>query len=113
MPKRELAALRRDAERDAEQEREILRRRIESVCGYCNRASETGKCLCFSNFNAAMAGGDDGSGSGSAGSGSGSRRQPRHERVNLSVLAFISRSGAHQRDARLPSPTVVTSWLLT
>ena len=58
MPKRELAALRRDAERDAEQEREILRRRIESVCGYCNRASETGKCLCFSNFNAAMAGGD-------------------------------------------------------
>ena len=58
MPKRELAALRRDAERDAEQEREILRRRIESVCGYCNRALETGKCLCFSNFNAAMAGGD-------------------------------------------------------
>ena len=58
MPKRELAALRRDAERDAEQEREILRRRIESVCGYCTRASETGKCLCFSNFNAAMAGGD-------------------------------------------------------
>ena len=58
MPKRELAALRRDAERDAEQEREILRRRIESVCRYCNRASETGKCLCFSNFNAAMAGGD-------------------------------------------------------
>ena len=58
MPKRELAALRRDAKRDAEQEREILRRRIESVCGYCNRASETGKCLCFSNFNAAMAGGD-------------------------------------------------------
>ena len=58
MPKRELAALRRDAERDAEQEREILRRRLESVCGYCNRASETGKCLCFSNFNAAMAGGD-------------------------------------------------------
>ena len=58
MPKRELAALRRDAERDAEQEREILRRRIESVCGYYNRASETGKCLCFSNFNAAMAGGD-------------------------------------------------------
>ena len=58
MPKRELAALRRDAERDAEQEREILRRRIESVCGYCNRASETDKCLCFSNFNAAMAGGD-------------------------------------------------------
>ena len=58
MPKRELAALRRDAERDAEQEREILRRRIESVCGYCNRASETGKCLCFSNFNVAMAGGD-------------------------------------------------------
>ena len=58
MPKRELAALRRDAERDAEQEREILRRRIESVCGYCNKASETGKCLCFSNFNAAMVGGD-------------------------------------------------------
>ena len=58
MPKRELAALRRDAERDAEQEREILRRRIESVCGYCNKASKTGKCLCFSNFNAAMAGGD-------------------------------------------------------
>ena len=58
MPKRELAALRRDAERDAEQEREILRRRIESVCGYCNRAWVSGKCLCFSNFNAAMAGGD-------------------------------------------------------
>ena len=63
MPKRELAALRRDAERDAEQEREILRRRIESVYiatynRYCNRALETGKCLCFSNFNAAMAGGD-------------------------------------------------------
>ena len=57
MSKRELAALRRDAEEREAEEREILRRRLEPDCIYCNRSPPC-RCVCFLSFDAAMAAGD-------------------------------------------------------
>ena len=56
MSKRELAALRRDAEEREAEEREILRRRVESQCQYCCLWLE--RCVCFQSFDAAMAAAD-------------------------------------------------------
>ena len=55
MSKRELAALRRDAEEREAEEREIHRRRVESQCQYCCHGQ---RCVCFESFDAAMAAGE-------------------------------------------------------
>ena len=54
MSKRELAALRRDAEERDADAREQLRRKLEPDCIYCNRSPPC-RCVCFLSFDAAMA----------------------------------------------------------